>query len=41
VLRETLPDLVPHVRDAILGSGWQWTPLGDDPMPLDEPEEGG
>ena len=25
-LRETVPDLVPHVRDAMLGRGWTWEP---------------
>ncbi len=25
-LRETLTDLVPHVRDSILGRGWAWEP---------------
>lgn len=38
-LRETVKDLVPHVLDAELGRGWLWTPMKDDPIPLDDPEE--
>jgi formate dehydrogenase major subunit len=38
-LRETVKDLVPHVRDAELGRGWTWAPIKDDPISLDEPEE--
>jgi len=37
-LRETVTDLVPHVRDAALGRGWTWEPIKDDPIALDEPE---
>jgi formate dehydrogenase major subunit len=40
-LRETLPDLVPHVRDAVLGQGWTWDPIKDDPVDLDAFVEGG
>ncbi len=40
-LRETLPDLVPHVRDAVLGAGWVWDPIKDDPIDLGDPEEAG
>jgi NADPH-dependent glutamate synthase beta subunit-like oxidoreductase/formate hydrogenlyase subunit 6/NADH:ubiquinone oxidoreductase subunit I/ferredoxin len=39
-LRETVTDLVPHVRDAALGRGWTWEPIKDDPIALDEPEGG-
>ena len=39
-LRETVTDLVPHVRDAALGRGWTWEPIKDDPIVLDEPEDG-
>lgn len=39
-LRETVTDLVPHVRDAVLGSGWTWEPIKGDPIALDEPEGG-
>jgi formate dehydrogenase major subunit len=39
-LRETVSDLVPHVRDAVLGKGWTWEPIKDDPIVLDEPEGG-
>jgi len=35
-LRESLKDLVPHVLDAELGAGWQWTPIESDPVDLDE-----
>ena len=38
-LRETVKDLVPHVRDAELGRGWVWKPMKDDPIPLDDPED--
>jgi ferredoxin len=34
-LRETVPDLVPHVRDAVLGQGWTWDPIEDDPVDLE------
>jgi len=40
-LRETVTDLVPHVRDSVLGKGWTWAPIKDDPIVLDEPEERG
>ena len=40
-LRETVTDLVPHVRDSVLGKGWTWAPIKDDPITLDEPEERG
>jgi len=40
-LRETVTDLVPHVRDAALGRGWTWEPIKDDPIALDEPEGNG
>jgi hypothetical protein len=39
-LRETVTDLVPHVRDAVLGNGWTWEPIKDDPIVLEEPEGG-
>ncbi len=39
-LRETVTDLVPHVRDAVLGQGWTWAPIKDDPIALDEPDDG-
>ena len=39
-LGETVTDLVPHVRDAMLGRGWTWEPIKDDPIVLDEPEGG-
>jgi len=39
-LRETVSDLVPHVRDAVLGRGWTWQPIKDDPIVLDDPEDG-
>ena len=29
-LRETVPDLVPHVRDTVEGDGWQWSPIKGD-----------
>jgi predicted molibdopterin-dependent oxidoreductase YjgC len=38
-LRESLKDLVPHVLDAELGAGWQWTPIESDPVDLDEFEK--
>ena len=38
-LRETVTDLVPHVRDSVLGKGWTWEPIKDDPIELDEPGE--
>ncbi len=34
VLRETVTELVPHVRDAVLGQGWTWEPLNDDHIDL-------
>ena len=40
-LRETVGDLVPHVRDAVLGQGWIWEPIKDDPIDLDDPEDDG
>jgi len=40
-LRETVRDLVPHVRDAVLGQGWTWEPIKDDPIDLDDPEDDG
>jgi formate dehydrogenase major subunit len=33
-LRETVTDLVPHVRDSVLGGGWVWEPIQDDPVDL-------
>jgi formate dehydrogenase major subunit len=33
-LRETVTDLVPHVRDSALGDGWVWEPIQDDPIDL-------
>ena len=39
-LRETVTDLVPHVRDSVLGRGWTWEPIKDDPISLDEPGGG-
>ena len=33
-LRETVTDLVPHVRDSVLGDGWVWEPIQDDPIDL-------
>ena len=33
-LRETVTDLVPHVRDSVLGEGWVWEPIQDDPVDL-------
>ncbi|MGO8685259.1 MAG: FAD-dependent oxidoreductase [Thermoleophilia bacterium] len=33
-LQETVTDLIPHVRDAILGQGWLWSPIKDDPVDL-------
>ena len=41
VLRETVADLVPHVRDAIEGDGWQWAPVNGDGAGLDEIERDG
>ena len=38
-LRETVADLVPHVRDAVLGQGWVWEPMKDDPIDLDDAED--
>jgi formate dehydrogenase major subunit len=38
-LRETVTDLVPHVRDAVLGQGWTWSPIKDDPIPLGDAED--
>ena len=29
-LRENVADLVPHVRDAVEGGGWQWSPIKGD-----------
>ena len=29
-LRETVTDLVPHVRDTVAGDGWQWSPIKGD-----------
>ena len=40
-LREKLKDLVPHVLDAELGAGWQWTPLKGDPVDIDDLDGGG
>ena len=40
-LRETVGELVPHVRDAVLGKGWTWEPMKDDPIDLDDPEDYG
>ena len=37
---ETVADLVPHVRDAVEGDGWQWTPVKGDGLDLDEIERG-
>jgi formate dehydrogenase major subunit len=33
-LHETVTDLIPHVRDSILGQGWLWSPIKDDPVDL-------
>jgi hypothetical protein len=33
-LRESVTDLVPHVRDSVLGDGWVWEPIQDDPIDL-------
>jgi formate dehydrogenase major subunit len=33
-LRETVTDLIPHVRDSVLGDGWVWEPIQDDPVDL-------
>jgi len=33
-LRETVTDLIPHVRDGVLGDGWVWEPIQDDPIDL-------
>ncbi|MEZ5126047.1 MAG: FAD-dependent oxidoreductase [Thermoleophilia bacterium] len=38
-LRETVTDLVPHVLDAETGNGWVWSPIKDDPVDFDQPEE--
>jgi NADPH-dependent glutamate synthase beta subunit-like oxidoreductase/formate hydrogenlyase subunit 6/NADH:ubiquinone oxidoreductase subunit I/ferredoxin len=36
VLRETVADLVPHVRDSVEGDGWQWSPIkGDGAGPVE------
>jgi NADPH-dependent glutamate synthase beta subunit-like oxidoreductase/formate hydrogenlyase subunit 6/NADH:ubiquinone oxidoreductase subunit I/ferredoxin len=40
-LRETVGDLVPHVRDAVLGQGWVWEPMKDDPIDLGDAEDDG
>ena len=40
-LRETVGELVPHVRDAVLGKGWTWEPMKDDPIDLDDAEDDG
>ena len=37
-LRETSPDLVPHVLDTLRGTGWVWQPIQDRPPDLDEGE---
>jgi formate hydrogenlyase subunit 6/NADH:ubiquinone oxidoreductase subunit I/ferredoxin len=37
-LRECVPDLVPHVREAVEGGGWQWTQVEGDGASLDEME---
>jgi len=29
-LRESVADLVPHVRDTVEGDGWQWSPIKGD-----------
>ncbi|NLG64021.1 MAG: FAD-dependent oxidoreductase [Actinobacteria bacterium] len=33
-------ELVPHVLDSLKGQGWIWEPLQDDPLDLDDPEDG-
>lgn len=38
-LRETVPDLIPHVKDTIERQGWVWTPLDGDPVDLSDAEE--
>jgi formate dehydrogenase major subunit len=40
VLRETVTDHVPHVRDTVEGEGWQWSPVKGDGAGLDEIERG-
>lgn len=40
-LRETVTDLVPHVRDSVLGRGWLWEPIQDDPVDLETPSGNG
>jgi formate dehydrogenase major subunit len=40
-LRETVGELVPHVHDAVLGKGWTWEPIKDDPIDLDDAEDDG
>ncbi len=40
-LRRLVADVVPNVRKSLRGLGWLWTPLKDDPIPLDDEEEGG
>jgi formate dehydrogenase major subunit len=35
LLRETLPDLLPHVRHSVVGVGWVWEPIKDDPIDLE------
>lgn len=40
-LRETVTDLVPHVRDSVLGRGWLWEPIQDDPVDLESPSGNG
>jgi formate dehydrogenase major subunit len=35
-----VPDVDPHVRDAVEGNGWQWTPIKGEGLDLDEIERG-
>jgi ferredoxin len=42
LLRETVPDLVPHVSDVLAGRGWEWTPIkAEDVAPDDAAPAGG
>jgi formate dehydrogenase major subunit len=38
-LRETVADLVPHVRDSVEGDGWQWSPAKGDGAGLQDIEK--
>jgi NADPH-dependent glutamate synthase beta subunit-like oxidoreductase/formate hydrogenlyase subunit 6/NADH:ubiquinone oxidoreductase subunit I/ferredoxin len=41
LLRETVPDLVPHVSDVLAGRGWEWTPIKAEDVAPDAAPAGG